>query len=377
MKRTAMAAAVMSLGMCGGLAQGQEQPAAASVEQAKDYLEIGDPAPAFKVASWEKGGPIEKLEPGKVHVLLFFATHSKWSKEALDKLAAVQDERAGVSCVAISLWERAVPAPNGDFAARVREYVKEHGAGWGFPVAYDGDFGEMNKHWMHAADRRWVPTVFVVDAKGVIAWIGHPMDERSGLAEVVAKVEAGTWDAKAAAEQARKEAERRTRVRQEVGKWDLARRAGDWEEVLKRWDALAAESVETASQHLPETLECVFIEEKQFDAGYAWLARAAEGPLRDDSGMLNSAAWFIADRENLEKRDLALALRIAMRASELTGSKDAAIEDTVARVYFEQGELGKAIELQKRAVSLVKDDGARRAQFEATLKKYEEKKSGK
>lgn len=376
MKRIAMAA--LALGVWGGLAAGQGQPQAPTVEQAKDYLQIGDVAPGFKVASWEKGGPVEKLDAGKVHVLLFFATHSKWSKEALEKLAAVQRDHPQVSCMAISLWERAVPAPNGDYAARVRGYAAEHGAEWGFPVAYDGDFGEMNKNWMHAADRRWVPTVFVVDAKGVIAWIGHPMDERLSLADVVAKVEGGTWDAKAAAEQARLDAERRTRVRQEAGKWSLARRAGDWEEVLKRWDALAAEGVGNASEQFAETLECVFIEEKQFDAGYEWLARAAEGPMREDSGLLNSAAWFIADRENLEKRDLALALKIALRASELTAQKDAAIEDTVARVYFEQGDVDKAIEVQKRAVELSKrSDEGRRAQFEATLKKYEEKKAGK
>ncbi|MCE7974952.1 MAG: hypothetical protein DYG92_11625 [Leptolyngbya sp. PLA1] len=375
MKRFAMAA--LAIWLWGGVAAGQEKPAAPTVVQAKDYLQIGDPAPALKVASWEKGSPVEKLEPGKVHVLLFFATHSKWSLEALEKLATVQREHAGAVCMAISLWERAVPVAGGDFAARVREYASAHGADWGFPVAYDGDFGEMNKNWMHAADRRWVPTVFVVDAKGVIAWIGHPMDERSSLAEVVSKVEAGTWDAKAAAEQARLDAERRTRLRQEAAKWSLARRAGDWEEMLKRWDSLAAESEDAASEHLAETFECVFIEEKQFEAGYQWLARAAEGPMGKSSQMLNSAAWFIADRENLEKRDLVLAMKLAMRASELTGQKDAAIEDTVARVHFEQGDVDKAIEVQRRAVALAKADEGRRGQFEATLKRYEEKKSGK
>jgi hypothetical protein len=44
-----------------------------------------------------------------------------------------------------------------------------------------------------------------------------------------------------------------------------------------------------------------------------------------------------------------------MRADELTKHKDPAIIDTLAKVYHDKGDLGKAIELQEKAVKLIGD----------------------
>ena len=54
--------------------------------------------------------------------------------------------------------------------------------------------------------------------------------------------------------------------------------------------------------------------------------------------MLNEIAWFIVDEESIGGRDLDLALRAATRANELNG-RDAAILDTVARVYYQKGDV--------------------------------------
>jgi hypothetical protein len=35
--------------------------------------------------------------------------------------------------------------------------------------------GAMAKTWMEAAGRKGIPSAFLVDTKGTIAWIGHPM----------------------------------------------------------------------------------------------------------------------------------------------------------------------------------------------------------
>jgi hypothetical protein len=346
----------------------------AGEEAAGKLLEIGDAAPAVKVATWVKGGPIETFEPGKVYVVLFWATHSRWSGEALSKLAAVQRGRSdgSVVCLAVALWERAVAAPEADFAGRVAEYTREHGAEWPFAVAYDGDFGAMNEKWMHAADRRWIPSVFVVDGKGMIAWMGHPLDERDRLEEVVAKVAAGTWDSAAALAQAKKDADTRTLLRQAERAWDFARRAGDTKELMKRLEEMYASNPEVGNRRLSDTLDAVFVESKAYEEGYPWLRRLGEGPLHNDGTGLNTAAWFIVDAPGVERRDLDLAMSLAMRASEVTGRNSAHIEDTVARVYFERGEIDKAIEYQTRAAGLA--TGPEKAPYERTLERYREKK---
>src|SRR5690242_20976328 len=48
-----------------------------------------------------------------------------------------------------------------------------------YPIALDeqagGDTGVMMATWMEAALQSVIPTAFVIDREGRIAWIGHPM----------------------------------------------------------------------------------------------------------------------------------------------------------------------------------------------------------
>jgi tetratricopeptide (TPR) repeat protein len=70
--------------------------------------------------------------------------------------------------------------------------------------------------------------------------------------------------------------------------------------------------------------------------------------LSDNATALNQIAWEIATEGG--GRDLDLALKAARRGSALRSHRDAAILDTLARVYYEQGELDEAIRWQKKAV---------------------------
>ena len=49
----------------------------------------------------------------------------------------------------------------------------------------------MSKTWMEAADRNGIPSAFLVNKQGVIAWIGHPMALKDQL---IQDVLAGTYD---------------------------------------------------------------------------------------------------------------------------------------------------------------------------------------
>ena len=93
--------------------------------------------------------------------------------------------------------------------------------------------------------------------------------------------------------------------------------------------------------------------------GHAW----------DSPQVLNEIAWGIASGEG--QGDLDLALKAARRASELQEHKDAATLDTLARVFYETGQLDQAIEWQKKAVE--QNQGNR--SIDVTLKKYEAEKA--
>src|SRR5205085_10873079 len=72
--------------------------------------------------------------------------------------------------------------------------VKKMRPKFGYRVAIDdrpedAEEGAMERTWLHAAGQDGIPTAFVVNGEGRIAWIGHP----SNLDEPLAEIVAGTW----------------------------------------------------------------------------------------------------------------------------------------------------------------------------------------
>ena len=85
--------------------------------------------------------------------------------------------------------------------------------------------------------------------------------------------------------------------------------------------------------------------------------------------LCNAVAWFVVDDPGVETRDLDFAFKLAKRGCELTEHEDAAILDTLARVYYEMGDLKNAIATQKKAVK-VADDGPMGESIREVLEKY-------
>jgi tetratricopeptide (TPR) repeat protein len=84
---------------------------------------------------------------------------------------------------------------------------------------------------------------------------------------------------------------------------------------------------------------------------------------------LNYLAWTILDTPDLQNRDLDLALDLAKKAAQICKSEDCQILDTLARAYFEKGDLDKAIEVQTMAVE--------KCPLKKTLEKYKATKSAR
>ena len=107
----------------------------------------------------------------------------------------------------MSVWEQDQDA--------VKPFVKEMGDKMDYRVAMDdvpreadGNDGAMAKTWMKAAGQNGIPTAFIVDKDGKIAWIGHPME----MDEPLEKIVNGSWDLTAASARSRKESENRAAI---------------------------------------------------------------------------------------------------------------------------------------------------------------------
>ena len=85
--------------------------------------------------------------------------------------------------------------------------------------------------------------------------------------------------------------------------------------------------------------------------------------------MLNYMAWHVVDDTTVARRDLDFALEAAKKADAMTDHKDASIIDTLARIYWEKGDKGKAVSLQKAAIAVADDHN--KSELEATLASYQ------
>ncbi len=159
-------------------------------------LNIGDPAPPLRVRRWIKGTPVKNFENGKVYIVEFWATWCRPCKAAMPHLSALAHEyNDKVSVLAIDIWEDKTAWGEKGAASmgKIKAFVDAMGHRMDFAVAVD-DSNFMAHHWVEASDENSVPSTFVVNAQGKVAWIGNPID----LNEVLLKIVDNTWDIKEA-----------------------------------------------------------------------------------------------------------------------------------------------------------------------------------
>ncbi|MCH7702477.1 MAG: redoxin domain-containing protein [Planctomycetes bacterium] len=151
-------------------------------------LGIGDPAPELAVTKWIKGSPVElaQVKGKSATVVEFWATWCGPCIKAIPHLTEMQREfgKDGVTFIGVTAKDP------GNTLEQVTEFVEKQGDRMGYTVAFDGE-GKTYEQFMTAAGEEFVPTAFVIDQEGRIAWIGHPMED---MDEVLREVIAGTYD---------------------------------------------------------------------------------------------------------------------------------------------------------------------------------------
>src|ERR1051325_9104434 len=106
------------------------------------------------------------------------------------------------------------------------------------------------------------------------------------------------------------------------------------------------------------------------------LTKKLEAADSDDAETLNDIAWTLLTDEKIKSRNLKLAAKLARAAFDASEGKDASVIDTYARALFETGKAAEAVRQEKRAIELT-HDADRKAEFEATLKRYQAKADAK
>lgn len=330
-----------------------------------DGLGLGDPAPALKVAKWVKGKEIKKFEAGKVYVVEFWATWCGPCKESIPHLTELAKKYKGkAEFVGVSVFE----SEPGDttYQKTVTDFVAAMGAKMDYNVAYDDPTGIMGKTWMEAANQNGIPAAFVVNQKGQIAWIGHPMGD---LDEVLGQVIAGKYDIEAAKKAAQAEKDREERLEKLMKPFQDAIEAGDMQTAIKELDKIVEAEPSLKPALMSVKVQLMF--EVDEGGAYKLIDELASGLYKDDAQMLNELAWNIVDPEqDRAKPDYKLAAKVAKRGCELTKWEDCMILDTYALAAYKSGDKDEAIKWQTKAVEFAAKD---KRVDEATMKEMKDR----
>jgi len=284
---------------------------------------LGDKAASLEGLKILKGKPVS-FEDGKVYVVEFWATWCGPCLTSIPHLTEVQKKYKdkGVTIIGIT---------NENDIDKVKAFVSDQGEKMDYTVAVDAD-RKVSDGYMKAYAQRGIPTAFIVDQKGNVAWVGHPM---GGLDEILGKVVDGTFDLEAfAKEKAEKEAAAAA-VRQLFTEYFSARIAGSSNEETRA------------------------IAEKIFEL--------------NDPMILNELAWRIMTTNDVDetKRDYETALKAVSKANADTDSKNPSIMDTYAVALSKTGKLKEAIVIIQKALELAGDNERMKAYFNKQLEKYQ------
>lgn len=329
--------------LAGSLLVGAPAPAAT--------LQVGDPAPAFQPGQWLQGEPVSGFDSNHVYVIVFWATWYAATCEAalvrLDGWAHQYQDRGliAIGQDVMELDDSAVPA-----------YVKKLGGRVTCRLALDDKRqekdGAMAVSWLKAAGQTGVPTVFVVDRHGRIAWIGHPLALQPN---VIDQLLANQFDLAASARDAarRQQQQEQLEAHQHALSKNLndALKASDWDAA----DAALAEieqSLTEAARPQIRPLRVRILLGRQDYVGAGQLAADLSDLYPTNVYLQNELAWTLATTKGVDQPGWAVARKAAERANQASSGKVPGVLDTLARTQFLTGQSNQAIATEEQALAL-------------------------
>jgi thiol-disulfide isomerase/thioredoxin len=155
-------------------------------------LNIGDKAPPMRLHKWIKGTPVQEFEKGMIYVIEFWATWCIPCKAAMPHLSALSVKYKDiVTVVGIDILENKIKNSS---IEKTKKFVDSMGLRMNYAVAIqDSNFMETDWYLPAGGGKNiGIPSSFVVNRDGRLAWVGHPKD----LEKVLPKIVNNTWDIK-------------------------------------------------------------------------------------------------------------------------------------------------------------------------------------
>ncbi|MFQ5463377.1 MAG: redoxin family protein [Phycisphaerae bacterium] len=320
-------------------------------------LDLGDPAPPLTISEWVQGDAVD-LSRGKgkmVYLVEFWAVWCPPCKVSIPRLTALQ-KKYQKDLVIIGVT---VPDDRGNNPAAIKKFCQSQGKSMDYTVAIDKHQATSNAY-MRAANAMGIPFAFLVDRKGLIAWIGSPLDP--ALDDVIDRVVAGTYDV------------RRARIETEVqARLDMVVRAAQMgQPELARDGLFDILKIDPGNELALDFVTSLYIDQLRDREGLRdWISThiAEHG---DDATVMAHLAEALCRINDLTMRAPDLALEAAGRAYEASKKSDPLAIAVYARAFFEIGALDRAIKLQSDAVANANGSDDQAKQLQVVLAHYNE-----
>ncbi len=323
-------------------------------------LTIGDKAPTADIGHWLKGKEVTEFEEGKVYVMEFWATWCGPCKASIPHISELQEQYADYDVTFIGVsdekLQKVVKFLHTADSENVLWAEKIH-----YTLATDPDLSTA-KAYMKPAAQQGIPTAFIIGKDSRIEWIGHPMD----IDDVLAQVVRDNWDREPYKVKFEEKVAPVREALRAMASVDEAVEQGDWDAAIKAVHKLVEAQPQQAGYQV-RLFRKMLHKEPARAYGYGHELMEANW---DKAGPLNQLAWFTVDDEEVETRDLKFAMKAAKQACELTDYEDAGILDTLARVYYENGDVKTALKYQRKAVEQA-EGSPMAGQLREALIKYE------
>ena len=329
---------------------------------AETTLKVGDAAPKLLTGKWIQGEPVKEFEKGKAYIVEFWATWCGPCRASIPHLNETYRKYKEKDLIVVGQ-----DCFEGD-ESLVDPFVKKMGDKMTYRVALDDKSenkkGKMAETWMSAAGRNGIPSAFLVDKQGLIAWIGHPMALKE---KTIDDVLAGTFDVHKAAAAYEKAQKNEAQLQTVWMGMNTAMQQKQWDKA----QAKLAEAQKLVPEDQLDNLDMprlnILYGKEDYPTAYKLVAKISDAH-PENSMLQNDLAWQIATDTNIKERDLKLAESCANRANQGADGKDPGILDTVARIKFMQGHKEEAVAFQEKAVALA--EGDTKTQLEKTLEGY-------